>query len=102
MIDSLHNCVRATYRLPSACPSCSRAKHTCKKTLLEEVQELETKSRVMGKAMLRDSNGKRWAAPSVLSCPLQSRISPPWLVFKGSMGRLSFRHSDYMLRMQSW
>ncbi|XP_066872811.1 phospholipid-transporting ATPase IB isoform X4 [Kogia breviceps] len=35
------------------------AKHTCKKTLLEEVQELERKSRVMGKAMLRDSNGKR-------------------------------------------
>lgn len=36
-----------------------RAKHTYKKTLLEEVQELETKSRVMGKAMLRDNNGKR-------------------------------------------
>jgi hypothetical protein len=29
--------------------------------LLEEVQELETKSREMGRAMLRDSNGKRWA-----------------------------------------
>lgn len=50
-----------------SCLSClflgHRAKHTCKKTLLEEVQELEMKSRVMGRAMLRDSNGKRWAAP---------------------------------------
>lgn len=42
--------------------SLHRAKHTCKKTLLEEVQELETKSRMMGKEMLQDSNGKRWAA----------------------------------------
>lgn len=84
-MDSLHNRVTATYHPFSVCPSCSRAKHTCKKTLLEEVQELETKSRVMGKAMLRDSNGKRWAAPSMLSCPLRFRISPPWLVFKGSM-----------------
>nr|KAF6451701.1 ATPase phospholipid transporting 8A2 [Molossus molossus] len=36
-------------------------KHTCNKTLLEEVQELETK---MGKAMLQDGTGKRWAPPS--------------------------------------
>lgn len=67
------------------CFFCSRAKHTCKKTLLEEVQELETKSRVMGKAMLRDSNGKRWAAHRVFSCPPPSRVSSRWLVFKGSM-----------------
>lgn len=37
-----------------------RAKHTYHKTLLEQVQELETKSKEMGKSMLRDSNGKRW------------------------------------------
>uniref|UniRef100_A0A7N4NGN5 Phospholipid-transporting ATPase n=1 Tax=Sarcophilus harrisii TaxID=9305 RepID=A0A7N4NGN5_SARHA len=36
------------------------AKHTYNKTLLEQVQELETKSRELGKTMLRDSNGKRW------------------------------------------
>ncbi|KAK7808785.1 hypothetical protein U0070_010829 [Myodes glareolus] len=59
-------------------------KHTCKKTLLEEVQELETKSRVMGKAMLRDSNGKRWAAHRGFSCPPPSLVSPCWLAFKGS------------------
>ncbi|KAM8819726.1 phospholipid-transporting ATPase IB [Eudromia elegans] len=35
-----------------------RAKHVYHKTLLEEVQELETKTRELGKAMLRDSNGK--------------------------------------------
>ncbi|XP_031816631.1 phospholipid-transporting ATPase IB isoform X2 [Sarcophilus harrisii] len=34
------------------------AKHTYNKTLLEQVQELETKSRELGKTMLRDSNGK--------------------------------------------
>uniref|UniRef100_A0A663FJR0 Phospholipid-transporting ATPase n=1 Tax=Aquila chrysaetos chrysaetos TaxID=223781 RepID=A0A663FJR0_AQUCH len=41
-----------------------RAKHTYHKTLLEQVQELETKTRELGKAMLRDSNGKRWASLS--------------------------------------
>uniref|UniRef100_A0A7N5JRZ2 Phospholipid-transporting ATPase n=1 Tax=Ailuropoda melanoleuca TaxID=9646 RepID=A0A7N5JRZ2_AILME len=46
--SSLYICVRFTC-------------HVLFKTLLEEVQELETKSRVMGKAMLRDSNGRRWA-----------------------------------------
>ncbi|XP_071990428.1 phospholipid-transporting ATPase IB isoform X2 [Engystomops pustulosus] len=34
------------------------AKHTCNKTLLEQVQEIETRSREMSKAALRDSNGK--------------------------------------------
>ncbi|XP_007495297.2 phospholipid-transporting ATPase IB isoform X1 [Monodelphis domestica] len=34
------------------------AKHTYHKTLMEQVQELETKSRELGKTMLRDSNGK--------------------------------------------
>ncbi|XP_042840947.1 phospholipid-transporting ATPase IB isoform X3 [Panthera tigris] len=52
------------FLVPTACliedVAWRAAKHTCKKTLLEEVQELETKARVMGKAMLRDSNGKRW------------------------------------------
>uniref|UniRef100_A0A8D0H6Q8 Phospholipid-transporting ATPase n=1 Tax=Sphenodon punctatus TaxID=8508 RepID=A0A8D0H6Q8_SPHPU len=33
-------------------------KHTYHKTLLEQVQELETKSKELGKTMLRDSNGK--------------------------------------------
>lgn len=37
-----------------------RAKHTYHKTLLEQVQELEAKSKELGKSMLRDSNGKRW------------------------------------------
>ncbi|MEE6472637.1 hypothetical protein FKM82_009673 [Ascaphus truei] len=35
------------------------AKHTYHKTLLEQVQEIETKSKELGKAVLRDSNGKR-------------------------------------------
>ncbi|KAF3825933.1 hypothetical protein GH733_006760, partial [Mirounga leonina] len=56
------------FLVPTAClmedVAWRAAKHTCKKTLLEEVQELEMKSRVMGKAMLRDSNGKRWASSS--------------------------------------
>ncbi|XP_073518558.1 phospholipid-transporting ATPase IB isoform X4 [Phyllobates terribilis] len=34
------------------------AKHSCNKTLLEQVQEIETRSREMSKAALRDSNGK--------------------------------------------
>ncbi|XP_069058332.1 phospholipid-transporting ATPase IB [Pleurodeles waltl] len=34
------------------------AMHTYRKTLLEQVQEVETKSKGMGKAGLRDSNGK--------------------------------------------
>ncbi|XP_073439222.1 phospholipid-transporting ATPase IB [Dendrobates tinctorius] len=33
-------------------------RHSCKKTLLEQVQEIETRSREMSKAALRDSNGK--------------------------------------------
>lgn len=37
-----------------------RAKHTYRKTLLEQVQELEAKSKELRKSMLRDSNGKRW------------------------------------------
>uniref|UniRef100_A0A8D0BYH3 Phospholipid-transporting ATPase n=1 Tax=Salvator merianae TaxID=96440 RepID=A0A8D0BYH3_SALMN len=36
------------------------ARHTYHKTLLEQVQELEAKSRELGKSVLRDSNGKRW------------------------------------------
>ncbi|TFK09923.1 PCI domain-containing protein 2 [Platysternon megacephalum] len=38
------------------------AKHTYHKTLLEQVQELETKSKELGKTMLRDSNGKRFTS----------------------------------------
>ncbi|XP_063285693.1 phospholipid-transporting ATPase IB isoform X2 [Pelobates fuscus] len=34
------------------------AKHTYHKTLLEQVQEVETRSKQMGKAVMRDSNGK--------------------------------------------
>ncbi|KAL6067286.1 hypothetical protein STEG23_006124 [Scotinomys teguina] len=60
------------------------AKHTCKKTLLEEVQELETKSRVMGKAMLRDSNGKRMNERDRLIKRL-SRKTPPTLFRAGSI-----------------
>uniref|UniRef100_A0A674JFM8 Phospholipid-transporting ATPase n=1 Tax=Terrapene triunguis TaxID=2587831 RepID=A0A674JFM8_9SAUR len=46
-------------RLVSVLSDCSPlAKHTYHKTLLEQVQELETKSKELGKAMLRDSNGK--------------------------------------------
>ncbi|GAB5566232.1 phospholipid-transporting ATPase IB isoform X1 [Prionailurus iriomotensis] len=62
----------------------SRAKHTCKKTLLEEVQELETKARVMGKAMLRDSNGKRMNERDRLLRRL-SRKTPPTLFRGGSL-----------------
>ncbi|EPY74719.1 hypothetical protein CB1_001907041 [Camelus ferus] len=61
-----------------------RAKHTCKKTLLEEVQELETKSRVMGRAMLRDSNGKRMNERDRLLKRL-SRKTPPTLFRGGSL-----------------
>ncbi|XP_026638963.1 phospholipid-transporting ATPase IB [Microtus ochrogaster] len=60
------------------------AKHTCKKTLLEEVQELETKSRVMGKAMLQDSNGKRMNERDRLIKRL-SRKTPPTLFRAGSI-----------------
>ena len=54
-----------------------RAKHTYHKTLLEQVQELETKTRELGKAMLRDSNGKRWGKSMLMfktdpSCPFLS------------------------------
>ncbi|XP_045149922.1 phospholipid-transporting ATPase IB [Echinops telfairi] len=59
-------------------------KHTCKKTLLEEVQELETKARVMGKAMLRDSNGKRVNERDRLLKRL-SRKTPPTLFRTGSL-----------------
>lgn len=84
--------MRGATDLSSCVMSCSfclslwhRAKHTCKKTLLEEVQELETKSRVMGKAMLRDSNGKRWGgairicAEHESSWPFSSRFLPVFL-----------------------
>uniref|UniRef100_A0A8C9MUH6 Phospholipid-transporting ATPase n=1 Tax=Serinus canaria TaxID=9135 RepID=A0A8C9MUH6_SERCA len=49
---------------PSPAPCCPSAaasrflSHTYHKTLLEQVKELETKTRELGKAMLRDSNGK--------------------------------------------
>ncbi|KAG8452878.1 hypothetical protein GDO86_004610 [Hymenochirus boettgeri] len=33
-------------------------KHTCRKTLLEQVQEIELRSKELGKSVLRDSNGK--------------------------------------------
>nr|KAF6367647.1 ATPase phospholipid transporting 8A2 [Myotis myotis] len=56
-------------------------KHTCHKTLLEEVQELETK---MGKAMLRDSNGKRMNERDHLLRRL-SRKTPPTLFRGGSL-----------------
>nr|XP_009917796.1 PREDICTED: phospholipid-transporting ATPase IB-like isoform X3 [Haliaeetus albicilla] len=52
------------FLVPTAClvkdVAWTAAKHTYHKTLLEQVQELETKTRELGKAMLRDSNGKRW------------------------------------------
>uniref|UniRef100_A0A8C4UKV6 Phospholipid-transporting ATPase n=1 Tax=Falco tinnunculus TaxID=100819 RepID=A0A8C4UKV6_FALTI len=40
---------------PCCCQRCLLAKHTYHKTLLEQVQELETKTRELGKAMLRDN-----------------------------------------------
>ncbi|NXK47435.1 AT8A2 ATPase, partial [Chauna torquata] len=50
------------FLVPTAClvkdVAWTAAKHTYHKTLLEQVQELETKTRELGKAMLRDSNGK--------------------------------------------
>uniref|UniRef100_A0A8C8SPM6 Phospholipid-transporting ATPase n=1 Tax=Pelusios castaneus TaxID=367368 RepID=A0A8C8SPM6_9SAUR len=50
------------FLVPTAClvkdVAWRAAKHTYHKTLLEQVQELETKSKELGKAMLRDSNGK--------------------------------------------
>uniref|UniRef100_A0A8C6ZJI4 Phospholipid-transporting ATPase n=1 Tax=Nothoprocta perdicaria TaxID=30464 RepID=A0A8C6ZJI4_NOTPE len=50
------------FLVPTAClvkdVAWRAAKHVYHKTLLEEVQELETKTRALGKAMLRDSNGK--------------------------------------------
>uniref|UniRef100_A0A8C4JQD3 Phospholipid-transporting ATPase n=1 Tax=Dromaius novaehollandiae TaxID=8790 RepID=A0A8C4JQD3_DRONO len=50
------------FLVPTAClvkdVAWRAAKHVYYKTLLEEVQELETKTRELGKAMLRDSNGK--------------------------------------------
>ncbi|KAJ7395102.1 hypothetical protein BTVI_157799 [Pitangus sulphuratus] len=59
------------FLVPTAClvkdVAWTAAKHTYHKTLLEQVQELETKTRELGKAMLRDSNGKRWGK-SVLKC----------------------------------
>uniref|UniRef100_A0A8C8YXS2 Phospholipid-transporting ATPase n=1 Tax=Prolemur simus TaxID=1328070 RepID=A0A8C8YXS2_PROSS len=74
------------FLVPTAClmedVAWRAAKHTCKKTLLEEVQELETKSRVMGKAMLRDSNGKRLNERDRLIKRL-GRKTPPTL-FRGS------------------
>ncbi|XP_072467859.1 phospholipid-transporting ATPase IB isoform X7 [Notamacropus eugenii] len=48
--------------VPGACllkdVAWTTAKHAYHKTLLEQVQELETKSKELGKTMLRDSNGK--------------------------------------------
>uniref|UniRef100_A0A8C3RT06 Phospholipid-transporting ATPase n=1 Tax=Chelydra serpentina TaxID=8475 RepID=A0A8C3RT06_CHESE len=50
------------FLVPTAClvkdVAWRAAKHTYHKTLLEQVQELETKSKELGKATLRDSNGK--------------------------------------------
>uniref|UniRef100_A0A8B9ST69 Phospholipid-transporting ATPase n=1 Tax=Anas platyrhynchos TaxID=8839 RepID=A0A8B9ST69_ANAPL len=50
------------FLVPTACllkdVAWTAAKHTYHKTLLEQVQELEMKTRELGKAMLRDSNGK--------------------------------------------
>ncbi|EAX08374.1 ATPase, aminophospholipid transporter-like, Class I, type 8A, member 2, isoform CRA_c [Homo sapiens] len=74
------------FLVPTACliedVAWRAAKHTCKKTLLEEVQELETKSRVLGKAVLRDSNGKRLNERDRLIKRL-GRKTPPTL-FRGS------------------
>lgn len=48
--------------VPSAClirdVAWRAAKHTYNKTLLEQVQEIETRSKEMSKAAMRDSNGK--------------------------------------------
>ncbi|KQL60839.1 hypothetical protein AAES_04312 [Amazona aestiva] len=56
------------FLVPTAClvkdVAWTAAKHTYHKTLLEQVQELEMKTRELGKAMLRDSNGKRWLKTS--------------------------------------
>uniref|UniRef100_A0A8D0ELM6 Phospholipid-transporting ATPase n=1 Tax=Strix occidentalis caurina TaxID=311401 RepID=A0A8D0ELM6_STROC len=50
------------FLVPTAClvkdVAWTAAKHTYRKTLLEQVQELEMKTGELGKAMLRDSNGK--------------------------------------------
>ncbi|XP_075564901.1 phospholipid-transporting ATPase IB isoform X2 [Pelecanus crispus] len=50
------------FLVPTACllkdVAWTAARHTYHKTLLEQVKELETKTRELGKAMLRDSNGK--------------------------------------------
>uniref|UniRef100_A0A8C3XKA7 Phospholipid-transporting ATPase n=1 Tax=Chelydra serpentina TaxID=8475 RepID=A0A8C3XKA7_CHESE len=50
------------FLVPTAClvkdVAWRAAKHTYHKTLLKQVQELETKSKELGKATLRDSNGK--------------------------------------------
>lgn len=54
-----------------------RAKHTYHKTLLEQVKELETKTRELGKAMLRDSNGKRQVCAKCLNQTLLF-FSPPY------------------------
>ncbi|XP_077649265.1 phospholipid-transporting ATPase IB isoform X2 [Urocitellus parryii] len=67
------------------------AKHTYKKTLLEEVQELETKTRVMGKAMLRDSNGKRMNERDRLIKRL-GRKTPPTLFLGGSVNQQCVSH----------
>uniref|UniRef100_A0A8D0CEF9 Phospholipid-transporting ATPase n=1 Tax=Salvator merianae TaxID=96440 RepID=A0A8D0CEF9_SALMN len=50
------------FLVPTAClvkdVAWRAARHTYHKTLLEQVQELEAKSRELGKSVLRDSNGK--------------------------------------------
>nr|KAF6451699.1 ATPase phospholipid transporting 8A2 [Molossus molossus] len=53
-------------------------KHTCNKTLLEEVQELETK---MGKAMLQDGTGKRMNERDHLLKRLSRKTTPT--LFRG-------------------
>ncbi|XP_040835802.1 phospholipid-transporting ATPase IB isoform X1 [Ochotona curzoniae] len=82
------------FLVPTAClmedVAWRAAKHTCKKTLLEEVQELETKSRMMGKEMLQDSNGKRMNERDRLIKRL-SRKTPPTL-FRGSSVSQSVPH----------
>uniref|UniRef100_A0A663FL30 Phospholipid-transporting ATPase n=1 Tax=Aquila chrysaetos chrysaetos TaxID=223781 RepID=A0A663FL30_AQUCH len=69
MLGQVSTNARLRGKVLSAAPRCRQrcfllAKHTYHKTLLEQVQELETKTRELGKAMLRDSNGKRWASLS--------------------------------------
>lgn len=54
-----------------------QAKHSYRKTLLEQVQELEAKSKELRKSMLRDSNGKRWDQFHLNWKHARSIFSPP-------------------------